>query len=117
MDVASESIALSDSQPEIARLRSELEQARVALEDMEQRIAHLTAANTALQGELQREVGCREELERQLQQMRVATLGAATPVTPELVLRQQLSTALEEMHVMAEELSLAQEALRKAATP
>ena len=115
MDIR-ESIELSEFPPDIERLRGELEQARVALEDLERSVVDLTAANARLQVELQRETECRQALERQLEQLRAAKLGSGAPVSLELALRQQLSTALEEMHVMAEELTLAQEALLKASS-
>lgn len=117
MDAASDAIGLTADSAEIERLRSELEQARVALEDMDHRVAELSAANAALHERLQREVRSRELADRELQALRAAQHAASPEAGPEAALREQLSTALEELYVMAEELSLAQDALRETSAP
>lgn len=99
------------------RLRNELENARVAMEDMDARIAELSASNGALQDRLREEVRRREEMEREVQRLRETVVAAPSESPMEHALREQLSTALEELHVMAEELTLAQDAIRLAAAP
>jgi predicted RNase H-like nuclease (RuvC/YqgF family) len=90
------------------RLRSELEQAYVAIEDMSERVAELVRANEELTAQLQEEVRLREQTEKQLLELR-----SGQPEDP--TLRQELSVALEELQVMQEELQAAHDALAVAA--
>jgi len=114
MDIHSESLPIQTGNHEIQGLRGELEQARVALEDMDHRLAELAIAHDELQQRLADETRRRELAERQLRDLKASM--AATSAAPDEgdALRQQLSTALEELHVMTEELSVAQDALREA---
>lgn len=114
MDIGSSSLAPDANTCVEERLRSELEQAQVTLEDMDARIAGLSVSNGELQDRLRDEVRRREEMEREVQHLRKTVVEAPTESPVELALREQLSTALEELHVMAEELTLAQDAIRLA---
>lgn len=114
MDIGSSSLAPDADTCVVERLHSELEQARVALEDMDARIAELSVSNGELQDRLRDEVRRREEMEREVQHLRETVVAAPSESPVELALREQLGTALEELHVMAEELALAQDAIRLA---
>lgn len=114
VNIDSETVGSGGFPSDFERVRSELEQARVALEDMELKLAELGAVNAGLRAHLEQETTAREALEERLRQLRTAQITPSSPASSEIVLRQQLSTALEELHVMAEELTLAQEALQKA---
>ena len=114
MDLHSEGLAVEGRNREVEGLHGELEQARVALEDMDHRIAELAVANGTLQERLASETRRRELAERELQNLRASMEAASAAPAEGDALRQQLSTALEELHVMAEELSAAQDALRQA---
>ena len=117
MDVQNDHLTLAYETGELERLRGELEQARVALEDMDVRIMELSASSAELQDRLGQELRRRAALEQEVQQLRAATVAAPPESGTEIALREQLSTVLEELHVMAEELTLAQDALRHAADP
>lgn len=117
MDSVSDDLRLNPDSAEMERLRGELEQARVALEDMDHRVAELSASNAELHERLHREMRSREAAQRELEALQASQRAAAAEAAPDAVLREQLSTALEELYVMAEELSLAQDALRQTAAP
>ena len=104
----------SKAQPEpsreVVRLRTELEQATVTIEDMEERLAELdrsnvelAAANERLEGDLAKERALREQAEARLQLQGLM----AEAEGKEAILRQELSVVLEELQVMQEELQTA----------
>ena len=94
------------------RLRAELEQAQVAIEDMNDRIAELIGANEELTAKLKEEARVRKLTEMQLQELRAqAPSSGGHELSDDEVLRQELSVALEELQVMQEELQAAHNAL------
>ena len=101
------------------RLRAELEQAHVALEDMNERVMELVRTNEELAAKLKQQTRLREKTERQLSDVR-AQAQVSPPVPPpsdDALLRQELSVALEELQVMQEELQAAHDALLVANPP
>jgi chromosome segregation ATPase len=104
---------LAEAVKEIARLRAELEQAHVALEDSEERLAELNAANAALSDRLLNEQQKREAAELNAAQLLIQLESArAGQENPDL--RQELSVTLEELKVMEEELLAAHHDLLRA---
>ncbi len=89
------------------RLRAELEQAHVAIEDMNERVSELIRANDELAAQLKEEARLRAVTETQL----LALREQARPADDAAALRQELSVALEELQVMQEELQAAHDAL------
>jgi septal ring factor EnvC (AmiA/AmiB activator) len=100
-------------QAQVERLRSELEQTHVELEDLDSRINALAAAKDDLEQRLRVERRLREAAERQVTELITAAQTPRPEQAIELELRQQLSVTSEELHVMADELQLAQEALHR----
>jgi chromosome segregation ATPase len=98
------------------RLRAELEQAHVAMEDMSERVAELVRANDELAAKLKEEACLRAAIEAQLRELREHT-GPRPERTDDAALRQELSVALEELQVMQEELQAAHDALSIARQP
>lgn len=102
-----------DRYDDAGQLRDELEQGRLALTDMAERLSALARAHEGLRGELDQERRKRELAERRLSYF----LDARTTPPPEAVrenaLRRQLCHTLEELQVMTDELAAAQEALRR----
>jgi ABC-type phosphate transport system auxiliary subunit len=103
------SIVQSD---ETARLRAELEQARVVIEDMEQRLTQLTEENIELRAQSAEQVRLRTVAEREAERLREEISKPRD--TEESPLRHELSVTLEELQVMQEELQVAHEALARA---
>ncbi len=93
------------------RMRAELEQAHVAIEDMNDRIAELTNANEVLAGKLQQELRLREETERDLLRLRSEMPTRKPDDTEKQMLRHELSMAIEELQIMQEELQAAHDEL------
>jgi peptidoglycan hydrolase CwlO-like protein len=106
-----EAVGLAD------RLRAELEQAQVAIEDMNERLIELARANEELAARLREEVRLREKTELQLCQLRAETSHGKREEAEGGALRQELSVALEELQVMQEELQAAHDALSAAQPP
>jgi chromosome segregation ATPase len=97
---------------EAGRLRAELEQAQVALEDMDERLAELVRASAGLSERLAEQSRLREEAERRAEQLREeVSLMKERETAVEAQLRNELSVALEELQVMQEELQGAHNAL------
>ena len=99
---------------DVRRLRSELEQAHVALEDMDERIAELVRANAEMSERLREESRLREQAELRAEQLVQHARHDQPDRTGEKSLRQELSVALEELRVMQEELQTAHDALAAA---
>ena len=101
------------------RLRAELEQAHVAVEDMNERVLELVRANEELVARLKQETRLREHTERQLSEVRAQAQARQPPPPPgdDAIVRQELSVALEELQVMQEELQAAHDALSGAGPP
>ena len=97
---------------ETTRLRAELEQALVAIEDMEQRLTQLTEENVKLRAQFAEQVRQRAVAERKAEQL-LQEISKPRD-TEELPLRHELSVTLEELQVMQEELQIAHEALARA---
>lgn len=94
------------------RLRAELEQAHVAIEDMSERVAELVRANDELAARLKEEARLRALTEMELLKLREQSRSHGSPEQAEdAALRQELSVALEELQVMQEELQAAHDAL------
>jgi prefoldin subunit 5 len=94
------------------RLRAELEQAHVAIEDMSERLAELARANEELTARLKEEARLRALTELQLRDLRERPSACNNAGLAEgAALRQELSVALEELQVMQEELQAAHDAL------
>jgi chromosome segregation ATPase len=105
-------LQLSEASGEAERLRAELEQAHVAIEDMSERMAELARANEELTAKLKEEARLRALSEGQLRDLRER--ARSTPGAEQAddgALRQELSVALEELQVMQEELQAAHDAL------
>jgi chromosome segregation ATPase len=101
---------------EAGRLRAELEQAQVALEDMDHRLAELGRANAGLSERLAEQSRLRQEAEHRAEQLREEiALMKERETAVEAQLRNELSVALEELQVMQEELQGAHDALAVAA--
>lgn len=92
----------------VGRIRAELEQAHVAMEDMNDRIAELARANEELTDRLNHEQRLREETERQLQKL---PSGLTQDDGEKEMLRHELSMAIEELQIMQEELQAAHDEL------
>jgi chromosome segregation ATPase len=99
---------------DIRRLRSELEQAHVALEDMDERMAELVRINAELSERLREQSRLREQAELRAEQLIQHAEAAQADRTEETCLRQELSVTLEELRVMQEELQTAHDALAAA---
>ncbi|HEY7581426.1 MAG TPA: hypothetical protein VH855_27840 [Acetobacteraceae bacterium] len=99
------------------RLRAELEQAQVAIEDMNERLIELARVNEELAARLREEARLREKTELQLFQLRAQTPHGKREEAEDATLRQELSVALEELQVMQEELQAAHDALSAAQPP
>jgi hypothetical protein len=99
------------------RLRAELEQAQVAMEDMNERVVELARCNEELAARLREEVRLREKAELQLFELHARMPHRKQDNTDEAVLRQELSVALEELQVMQEELQAAHNALSATQPP
>ena len=95
------------------RMLSELEQAHVTAEDLEQRLNEAIATNRRLEAELREERRKRDVAERELAAVQLTAQAADQKQTGEAELRQQLSITIEELQVMAEELEVAQDAIRR----
>jgi len=93
------------------RLRAELEQAQVAMEDMNDRIVELARANEDLTDRLQEEMRLREETERQLSRLTSDTPDSKRDDVEKEMLRHELSMAIEELQIMQEELQAAHDEL------
>ena len=82
---------------------------------MDQRITELAAANDRLAEQLREETRLRQQAEAQAKSLMTMDIPTVpSDMVREDALRAQLSNALEELHVMAEELSLAQDELQQA---
>jgi uncharacterized coiled-coil DUF342 family protein len=101
----------SSAAADAARLRAELEQLSVSLEDMDERIQELVRNNTELGAQLTTEMRLRQEAEQRIQELLAAEVPPPVESTAELQLRQELSLALEELQVVQEELQAAHDAL------
>ncbi len=99
------------SSDETTRLRAELEQSQVAIEDMEQRLGELTEENVDLRAQLAELLRMRAAAEQESELLRGEISKPRD--TEELLLRQELSVTLEELQVMQEELQVAHEALAR----
>jgi DNA anti-recombination protein RmuC len=100
------------------RLRAELEQAHVAMEDMSERVSELARVNEELAAKLKNEARLRALTEMQLQELREqAQSHGSAEQADGAALRQELSVALEELQVMQEELQAAHDALSGAQPP
>jgi hypothetical protein len=100
------------------RLRAELEQAYVAMEDMSERFSELARANEELEAKLKEEARLRALTEMELLKLREQSRSHGDPEQAEdAALRQELSVALEELQVMQEELQAAHDALSGAQPP
>lgn len=99
---------------EVVRLRAELEQALVAVEDMDQRLMEFADANSELQARLtdetQRRIAAELRVDQILEKARARELESAE----DPAMREELSVTLEELQVMQEELQAAHEALARA---
>jgi hypothetical protein len=93
------------------RMRAELEQARVAMEDMDDRIVELARANEELTGKLEHELRLREETEQQLLELRSKMSDRTRGDAEKEMLRHELSMAIEELQIMQEELQAAHDEL------
>ena len=93
------------------RMRAEFEQARVAMEDMNDRIVALARANEELTDKLQQETRLREETEQQLLEIRAKIADRRPDDAEKEMLRHELSMAIEELQIMQEELQAAHDEL------
>jgi DNA repair exonuclease SbcCD ATPase subunit len=93
------------------RMRAELEQAHVAMEDMNDRIAELARANEELTDRLQHEMRRREETEQQLLELRSEVPDRKPDDGEKDMLRHELSMVIEELQIMQEELQSAHDEL------
>ncbi len=93
------------------RVRAELEQAHVAIEDMNDRIVELARANEELTEKLQQELRSREETEQQLVALRLHVPDRKQHDAEKQMLRHELSMAIEELQIMQEELQAAHDEL------
>jgi hypothetical protein len=102
-----------DSADRLVRLQGELEQARVAMEDMDARLAELAGVNATLETELRTQSGLRAKAEQRIVEL-LADASKQGPQPEVTTLRQELSVALEELQVMQEELQAAHDTLAAA---
>lgn len=114
MSMDLENVDLPHLRSEVERLRGELEQAAVALEDMNEWASRIAASNEQLSVQIQVEIKARHEAEKQLTEV----LSKPQPDLElhrrqEEALKAQLSVTLEELQVMAEEFQASQEELRR----
>ncbi len=93
------------------RLRAELEQAQVTIEDLNERISELVRANGELADKLQQETRSRAETERRLSQLCSDMPDDKRDEAEKKMLRQELSMAIEELQIMQEELQAAHDEL------
>lgn len=106
---------MTDGSDEVARLRAELEQTRVLIEDMEEQVAALAAANAELSEQLTGQTRLREAAEHELAAAMAAQRKEKSAddlqMREDAAMRQELNVALEELQVMLEELQSAHDAL------
>jgi len=93
------------------RMRAELEQAQMAMEDMNDRIVELARANEELTDKLQEEMRLRQEVEQQLVELRSKSADRRPEDAENDMLRHELSMAIEELQIMQEELQAAHDEL------
>jgi len=102
-----------DGTDRLAQLQGELEQAKVAMEDMDARLAELAGANATLESQLETQLCLRVKAEQRVVEL-LADASKQSTQREEVALRQELSVALEELQVMQEELQTAHDALAAA---
>jgi hypothetical protein len=93
------------------RMRAELEQAHVAMEDMNDRIVELARMSEELTDKLRLEQRLREETEQQLLELRSRMPDHKPDDAEKEMLRHELSMAIEELQIMQEELQAAHDEL------
>jgi hypothetical protein len=99
------------------RSRAELEQAHVAIEDLNERVMELARANEELTTRLREEARLRHKSELELLELRAKAVPSKPDNVEHATMRQELSVALEELQVMQEELQAAHDALSTVQPP